>query len=322
MVGFALETTQEQLRQGRNFVLDAPEDTSLWSSDAWAKVCALSQVSVRQLTGENRRVASNFAWDFDLPGFSQGSIEIASEDLSHDELRHDDHVSEESEEEMLAHRLLEQGDFSQASCLKLLRSIKWPSTSRRTRRQCVGDSSEVHLLGQYSYGKFSGMTLATYKLRNTARYLNRFMDAHGAAGPRSSLSIGHNVHCGNHRDLNNLGRNYSVALGKFSGGKLWTEDEHGNVSRKVGKDSHAVVGKLQAYKNRMVDFDACKWHGVEEWRGDRWTITGFQTRSAADLTPLQEQHLRDYGFSPGTSEPTTTRHDHFAEWISTGSVEG
>ena len=87
--------------------------------------------------------------------------------------------------------------------------------------------------------------------------------------------------------------------------------------RTVDKDSHAVSGKLQAYKNRLVDFDARKWHGVESWQGDRWTITAFQTRSAADLTPLQEQHLQDYGFSPGLQGPTVPRHDHFAEWIST-----
>ena len=150
MSGFALEIVQEQLRQGRCFVLDAPEDLPLWNLEAWTQVLTLPQVSIRRLAAENKRVISNFTWDSGQPSLSDGPYEVASKDFDNDEEYGNYHISEERDEEVLARRLLEQGDFSQASCLKLLRTITWPSTSRRTRRQCVDEAAEVHLLGQYS----------------------------------------------------------------------------------------------------------------------------------------------------------------------------
>ena len=46
------------------------------------------------------------------------------------------------------------------------------------------------------------------------------MTFHGATSPRSSLVVSSGNSLKYHKDINNVGTNHSIALGKFSGGKF------------------------------------------------------------------------------------------------------
>ena len=186
------------------------------------------------------------------------------------------------------------GDFSIAACQRLLKETRWPA--QRKKRRSIQDPDMYQVLGQYSYGTFAGVTLSTYKLRYTTLYLNDFMTSHGAHGPRSSLSITRNARVKPHRDVNNRGLNYCMAFGSFKGGDLWVEEKSGNTILKVGPDDYRS-GRILKHHNRMNVFDPKKYHAVDEWEGERWSITAFRSRSSEQMTASQSRHLEDFGFS-------------------------
>ena len=130
------------------------------------------------------------------------------------------------------------------------------------------------------------------------------MTVHGAVGPRSTLAITRNARVQPHRDLNNVGHNCTIALGSFKGGDLWTESDEGSVYREVG--GHQRRGVLRKHRNKMMIFDARRWHSVEPWQVERWSLTTYQTRSAMKLEPEQRELLESFGFSPSEDNPRTT----------------
>ena len=99
----------------------------------------------------------------------------------------------------------------------------------------------------------------------------------------------------NHSNIINVGANHSIALGKFTGGKLWVEDSSGRDSREV-RPGKTVPGRLIPHRRKMVCFDPRLCHGVEPWSGTRWSITAFQTRSSVDLNSTRVQEFKDFGF--------------------------
>ncbi|CAE6953093.1 GIP [Symbiodinium sp. CCMP2592] len=147
-----------------------------------------------------------------------------------------------------------------------------------------------------TYGKFGGLTLSTYKLRHTTMYLNRFMTAHGAEGGRSSISVTRDARVLPHRDVNNVGLNYSMAIGSFKGGDLWVEHPEGDIKKCVGPGD-TRLGRVYKHRNKMNVFDPKSFHAVDQWEGERWSITAFQSRSSMQLPPDQRAHLEELGFS-------------------------
>ena len=231
------------------------------------------KIRIRQNCSEGRNVcASNLAW---LGGLEPSQTDLEQTVCFGGELDSDPG-------ERLAYHLRQQQDFSSSSCLKLLETVHWPGKAHRRARMQSSEVSQV--LGQYSYGKFAGITSRTLKRKHTTQYLNEYMTFHGASGPRSSLAISRNARGRIHRDVNNIGLNYGIALGKFKGGDLWTEDDKGEVVRK------APTG--EPIRDRL------RRHHVEEWQGEqRWSIVAFQTRSAAELDDKKENRLAQFGFN-------------------------
>ena len=157
------------------------------------------------------------------------------------------------------------------------------------------EASGCHLLGQYTHGRFSGTTLATFKLKHTTRYLNAFMTSHGADGTRSSLVVGHNVRVKAHHDLNNLGLSHSPSASSLEA-SFGPRSPMGTANNVLTRSGQVLRLGLHRRHDRLVTFDARRWREVEPWSGDRWTIAVFQTRSAKDLEPQQDRLLRDFGF--------------------------
>ncbi|CAE7368225.1 RE1 [Symbiodinium sp. CCMP2456] len=285
----ALEIATLQLEQGRSFYVRAPADSSLWTQVRWLEMARSPAGRVRVSKDGDYIVATNM--DTPVGGlqletnYEDGQAPTSTTSVSASTVESDPG-------ERLAAQLLQQADFSQGARLKLLRETKWPR--QRLRRRSMNGSENYQVLGQYSYGKFAGLTLATYRLPNTLRYLNHFLTRHGALGTRSSIVVSRNAQVEPHRDMNNIGQNHSIALGQFKGGELWQEHPQGQVYKEV--NGVKVPGVLRKHRGRVISFDPRQLHSVEPWEGERWAITAFTTRSAAHLNPEQESLLRNFGF--------------------------
>ena len=305
--GLGLEVMKRQVDEGRFFLskLDFNVMNRLRRQGEWSallqdpEVCLASSTRGWWMTNHPEMHASLVSDETIL--FERPLSSMRSSPSSQEEAR---------EEECLAKQLLRDQDFSMGSCLRLLNSTRWPASSRRRS----GDREDVvyAALGQFSHGKFSGITKHTLLIENTVRYLNGFMTYHGALGPRSSLAISRNNRMPRHRDVNNTHQNYSIALGKFSGGELWTEKENGKVMREVGSKV-TVAGELQRHRKKMVEFDPKRFHGVEPWQGDRWSITAFRTRSVDGLDVAGRERLQRLGFQVEGYNPGSHYEDKFVD---------
>ena len=135
-----------------------------------------------------------------------------------------------SSAEKLAAKLLEEADYPHASCLRPLRETRWPN--QRIKRPSMKGSEKYQVLGQYSYGKFSRLTLATYRLPHTLQYLKHFVTTHGALGPRSSLAISRNatVEWSPTRTSTTWDRTSASPWAPSIGGEFWSEcPDDGNI---------------------------------------------------------------------------------------------
>ena len=312
---FSMEVVKEQKEGGRHFYLVADVDDRVWSDPDWVEMSQDPEVISRVSTDGRRRVATNSRW----ASLDEGLLPEQLEDETPCWALNWDHLSEG---EKLAYHLRLQRDFSTAACVKLLELTKWPH--QRRRRKSVCDPNVYQVLGQYSYGKFSGITLSTYKLRNTTLYLNDWMTAHGATGPRSSLSITENAQVRPHKDVNNIGLNYSIAIGSFKGGDLWVEDENGDVPLQV-RPGESRIGRIYKHRDRMNVFNPKKFHSVDKWNGQRWSLTAFRSRSSEHMSSDSKQHLENFGFSlegysehPLLRDGTARSLSLAAKWESTG----
>ena len=290
----ALQIARHQHDQGRFFYLEDSLESALWSTEEWRKLEQSADVQFFQAKETKRAVATNLVWEMGTTTTASSTSTVPTTTTTTSLLSSSSGREDTSETERLAQRLHCQADFSHAACLRLLNQTQWPR--QRTGRQAMQGSEVCQVLGQYSYGKFSGTTLATFRLPHTLRYLNEYMTMHGATGPRSTLAITRNARVQPHRDLNNVGHNCTIAIGSFKGGDLWTENDEGSVCREAGGRQRR--GVLRKHRNKMMTFDARKWHSVEPWQGERWSITAYQTRSAMKLEPEQRELLESFGFSP------------------------
>ncbi|CAE7223309.1 unnamed protein product [Symbiodinium sp. KB8] len=289
LASLALEVAKHQCSHGRSFFLRAPVPPGPWRELDWKQYLDVPGRQVR-ITQEHEYVVVTDLGDESSEAENE---KICDETNEANVLMTDVPGSTVPDDgEKLAIKLMEESDYSPASCLRLLRETKWPR--QRIKRASMKGSEAYQVLGQYSYGKFAGITLATYRLPHTLRYLNHFMTMRGALGPRSSLVVSRNASVNPHKDSNNIGQNYSIALGPFKGGELWEEDPGGQVMKEI--KGAKVPGRLRKHHGKLNVFNPRKLHSVEPWTGERWSITAFQTRSAGKLSQEQEELLAKFGF--------------------------
>ncbi|CAE7837485.1 unnamed protein product, partial [Symbiodinium necroappetens] len=292
--GFALEVAKSQMSSGREFYIEAPHDHGIWPSAQGR--CFLDDTFLYVGRDDGVGWATNspdlVSYMLDRPSQMHEQTAKRRQDMR-DFSNPAQAEGDLAPHEQTAKRLLDSRDFSMTSCLRLLTSTAWPSSSRR--RRDAQRSNVYLLLGQFTYGKFSGVTRATGQLVWVTRYLNAFMTFHGASGPRSSLVVSSGSRIKYHKDINNVGTNYSIALGKFTGGGLWVEDESGSEIRSMPSGAEKR-GRVISHRKRMISFDPRRHHGVEPWEGTRWSITVYQTRSSQGLDAPRTDELRHFGF--------------------------
>ena len=154
-----MEVAKEQLRDGRHFYLEADLHSPLWSDPAWREVAANPEIVTQLSRTGARRIATSSTWmslregqGWEMPTKAKTPSWVTGWDQL-------------SDGEKMAYHLRAQGDFSNAACVRLLECTKWPR--QRKKRISLQDPRVYQVLGQYSYGNFSGVTLSTYKLRYT-----------------------------------------------------------------------------------------------------------------------------------------------------------
>ena len=215
--------------------------------------------------------------------------------------------------EEAASQLLESQDFRFASCESLLQQA--PCHKHRVRvanRTADKASGDVILIGLYTHGPMSGLTIYTNQYPIFCRYMNAFMHHHCLKNPRAatpepvwtSLSISRNRAVRPHLDAHNLAgsQNYTISFGSFQGGELWLEvrDNLGpgspqSVVYRRKPNGQFCPGTLVSTFQKAFVFDPKQYHATAKWTGYRISITAYVSRSApvmpqALLKTLQ--HLR------------------------------
>eukprot|EP00439_Symbiodinium_sp_Y106_P053031 s3138_g7.t1 len=186
--GFALELVREQVQRGDHFVIDYEADNLCAEGEAVEDLAMFVQSYQEQ--GKPRLLASSFPVRLSVEESRQaGSLEDVTGPLR-------DRVAEER----CAKELLEEMNFSFEACA--------PSAIL-TQAPCA----------PFNHGGVWGMTCQTKLRPHFVNYINRFLDWHGAVGPRTSFCVNTGVALGVHIDKFNY-----PDFGCYVGGRLWVED--------------------------------------------------------------------------------------------------
>ncbi|OLP94162.1 hypothetical protein AK812_SmicGene23826 [Symbiodinium microadriaticum] len=297
---FILEAVTNQVETGGSFCLRASPDSQVWKTSRWNDLASQDKSVQVFCVNENGdqvyRVATNSRWLEDGPGEEvlRDPVEVSEEG----EVFHSYNLESRTElldSEQLARTLLKQRDFSRQACLRLLRSVQ-QGRRHESRKESLAQSGALKydVYGQYTHGGMSGITSRTHRSVQFSKYINEVLTRHGAYGPRSSFAATSGARLAYHRDVHNVGLNYVINLGDFTGGQVWVE-EGGPDFRQVAPGKW-IPGRLHSPQQQVLGFSPRKFHGPEPWQGERWSIVAYQTRSAKRLSSTHRRELRGFGF--------------------------
>ncbi|CAE7781718.1 unnamed protein product [Symbiodinium sp. KB8] len=202
-----------------------------------------------------------------------------------------------SASESLARQLREARDFSPSTLHQLLDALDFPVN----KRTCLNDGSGGFLLGLYSHGGFTGVTRASKSHRQLSAYILDYFRFHGMQGQATSLYISRNATAKCHRDSHNLrgSLNWVTSVGNFSGGALWVECKSDSPpSNAVYKEVNGVKvpGFLTNTKNQVLSFRPDCYHETQPFKGDRYNLVAYTTRSLPEASEAVRKKLRRMGF--------------------------
>ena len=107
-----------------------------------------------------------------------------------------------------------------------------------------------------------------------------------------------------HKDKNNVGRSWLIALGNFEGGRLWVESPVGlepPPSPAADWQKH-LRGEYHNVQNTWVSFDPSLYHCVEQvTKGERRSVALFSPKGWKKLSPQCIDELSEVGFNPPLS---------------------
>ena len=192
----------------------------------------------------------------------------------------------------------EQGDFSDEVCLEVLnRGLGWLPGARR---KMIRSHGRAVLLGLYGLGGFHGVSKASSLHEEVTRYLNGYVSALVPEHAWVALYVSRDTKVPVHRDLRNAPQFATVvkALGKFVGGGLWIEGDHGlgPVCKQL-PDGTWRAGWVHDVRKEAVLFRGQKWHVSEHWeKGCRWVISAFTPRDFGKTLDKDWEVLRGLGF--------------------------
>ena len=172
------------------------------------------------------------------------------------------------------------------------------------RRGCLEDKgrSGAVALGLFSHGGFSGVTRCSNSHKQLSRYLLKYLRFHGMDGSVTSLYVSRNTKAAVHRDCHNLkgSVNWIHQLGRYTGGELWVEcrDQKNPPVDATWKvlNGRRVYGFLLDARDQTMCFDPELRHETQPFKGDRYSITAYTSRSIVQADQELRRRLRDLGF--------------------------
>ena len=171
-------------------------------------------------------------------------------------------------------------DLSEENLVRLLDCWS-PEWKHRGRRRGIGSgSNEIYCtLGLYAYGGNAPSMSKASAAKEACIALNHFLRDRIPDGKWTSLAVILNLRIGFHRDMGNMigMPNYAIALGRFTGGRVWVEDDQGTSPDEVVMKNkiHPLRGSWIDMHDQPVCFNARRFHKVEPHEGHMWAIAAY-----------------------------------------------
>ncbi|CAE7231546.1 unnamed protein product [Symbiodinium sp. CCMP2592] len=191
--------------------------------------------------------------------------------------------------ETLAREVLAKGSITYEELWEVVRNASLPMSSRRAK---------MWIFGYYCHGGIVGITNLTRQRPNLCKLVNAFIRQELPGLTYATFQIAIDATLTPHRDLTNEVSSKSGVIGltKFTGGRLWIEDSHGMVKRRIVGDE-IKVGNLLEVSRQAHTFNARQWHGADKHRGVRGIVTCYTPRCLDKGDIDTHQCLCDLGFN-------------------------
>ncbi|CAE7270794.1 RE1 [Symbiodinium sp. KB8] len=192
--------------------------------------------------------------------------------------------------ESRAKELLRNHEYSYSALLDLVRRL--PLGKRQRHRHIndgQGQSNIPWVAGLFVHGNMIGITKRTAKYPHVVKYINMFM-RHQCDVQWSSFALQRDVCTSIHKDVHNdkAADSVTVTFGDFSGGRLWVMNQEGETSDVVWKQDpqgRSLPGRLVDTFEKPTVFSPHVPHATDDWQGERWCLTMYRTRGAAQAPP-------------------------------------
>ena len=149
---------------------------------------------------------------------------------------------------------------------RLLRGLAWPvgaPTGAPAAKAASGTQPRLQLGMAINFATGPCVSLDTRARPVITKLLTGFVRHHLPKLPFCSIAVAHSSEAGAHEDPN-VGQTALIAIGRFTGGRLWRYD--------VGAQQIST----QAVKNKFVLFNAREPHGTCAFgAGPRFTVTAY-----------------------------------------------
>ena len=181
-----------------------------------------------------------------------------------------------------------------------------PKAVSRKNVQLPGYVPEGRLFGAFTT-RGEGITQATYrypKVVQAIRHLASLRSEEAQSEGYLSAQVNRARKLQVHKDKNNHSTSWLIALGDFTGGRLWLEDPLGQhpPSCVISEWQKGLRGSFDNVHNTWFKFDPTKYHAVEEVKsGTRTSVALFSPRSWKRIPPHALTELADVGFHPPIS---------------------
>ncbi|CAE7405673.1 unnamed protein product [Symbiodinium sp. CCMP2592] len=188
-----------------------------------------------------------------------------------------------------------------------------PEWKHRGRQRAIGSGSyELYCtLGLFAYGGNDPMLSKASVNRDACVALNHFLRYRFPDATWTSIAVVLNPRIGLHRDiLNMIGKpNHAIALGSFTGGRIWVEDDDGAAPelRVTKRNTQQLWGSWTDMHDKPVSFNARRYHKVEPHEGRMWAIAAYTPQAFARCSQENCDAATCLGFPTGKSEGTKAR---------------
>ena len=165
-----------------------------------------------------------------------------------------------------------------------------PKAVSRKNVQLPGYVPEGRLFRAFTT-RGEGITQATYRYPKVVQAIEGYLSAQVNRAKRMQV----------HKDKNNHSTSWLIALGEFTGGRLWLEDPLGQhpPPSVTSEWQKGLRGSYHNVHNTWFKFDPTKYHAVEEVKtGVRTSVALFSPRSWKRIPPHALTELADVGFHP------------------------